>query len=213
MRRLLLLTSILFIFGLGTALGATVLSAASTHPNATRGRILAQTCVFCHGIKDYMVPYPTMHVPKVGGQHYQYLINALHEYAQGDRHFATMHAQAASLTPRQIRDIAAWFASVGPHPAPTNGSAKPPAFAATCATCHGARGVSSNTDPGHPPSLAGQYEDYLLQALKEYKNGKRKNPIMNAMAAPLSYAQMVRLAKYFSRQPSALQTLPHPGPH
>ena len=183
---------------------------SGTAPNAAHGRVLATTCVFCHGIKDYTVPYPTMHVPRVGGQHAQYIVSALKEYAAGKRHFPTMHAQAASLTPQQMRDIAAWFSSFKPSPMPSNGNAKPPAFAATCASCHGARGVSTN--PQYP-SLAGQYPDYLLQALKEYKSGKRKNAIMNGMASSLSLAQMKKLAQYFGHQPKAVRVLPHAGPH
>lgn len=184
--------------------------AANTAPNPAKGHILASTCVFCHGIDDYTVPYPTMHVPRVGGQNAEYIVSALKEYAAGDRHFATMHAQASSLTVQQMRDIAAWFSSVGPKPAPTDGNAKPPSFASTCASCHGARGVSVGPQF---PDLAGQHADYLLQALKEYKSGQRKNAIMNAMASSLSLAQMQQLAKYFSSQPAAVQTLPHPGPH
>ncbi len=200
---------------------ATILLALSTLPafaaspapaqataNAAEGRTLATTCTFCHGIKDYTVPYPTMHVPLVGGQHAAYIVAALKEYASGDRDFPTMHAQAASLTGPQIRDIAAWFASLGPSPAPTNGNAKPPSMATTCASCHGARGVSTN--PQYP-SLAGQKSDYLLRALQEYKSGKRKNSIMNGMASGLSLAQMKKLADYYSRQAPALKLLPLAG--
>lgn len=184
--------------------------AAGTAPNPAQGRIFARTCIFCHGIEDYSVAYPVYHVPKVGGQREDYIVTALHEYAEGKRHFATMHAQAASLTNQQIRDIAAYFASLGPKPAPTNGNAKPPAFAATCAACHGARGVS--TGP-HFPSLAGQHSDYLLEELKQYKSGQRQNPIMNSMASSLTLQQMKELADYFGSQPPAVLTLPHPGPH
>lgn len=200
---------------------ATILLALSTLPafaaspapaqataNAAEGKTLATTCTFCHGIKDYTVPYPTMHVPLVGGQHAAYIVAALKEYASGDRDFPTMHAQAASLTDRQIRDIAAWFAGLGPTPAPTNGNAKPPSMATTCASCHGARGVSTN--PQYP-SLAGQKSDYLLRALQEYKSGKRKNAIMNGMASGLSLAQMKKLADYYSQQAPALKLLPLAG--
>lgn len=180
----------------------------STAPSAAKGRVLATTCAFCHGIKDYTVPYPTMHVPMVGGQHAAYVVAALKEYASGDRDFPTMRAQAGSLTPEQMRDIAAWFASLQSSPPPDNGNAKPPAFASTCASCHGARGVSTN--PQYP-SLAGQQSDYLLRALQEYKSGKRKNAIMNGMASGLSLAQMKQLADYFGNQKPALKLLPIPG--
>ena len=67
----------------------------------------------------------------------------------------------------------------------------------TCAACHGANGVSASPDF---PNLAGQYEDYLVKALSHYKNGKRKNPIMQAQVANLSEKDMHDLAAYFSQQ-------------
>ena len=67
----------------------------------------------------------------------------------------------------------------------------------TCAGCHGADGVSSI--PSFP-KLAGQHHDYLYQALKDYKSGKRKNPIMAEQVGKLSDADMLDLAMYFSQQ-------------
>ena len=66
-----------------------------------------------------------------------------------------------------------------------------------CAACHGANGVSASPDF---PNLAGQYEDYLVKALTHYKNGKRKNPIMQAQVANLTPKDMADLAAYFSSQ-------------
>jgi len=57
----------------------------------------------------------------------------------------------------------------------------------TCAACHGADGNS--TVPSFP-RLAGQHRDYLLQALHEYKTGKRTNPIMGAQVQALSDTDM-----------------------
>jgi cytochrome c553 len=67
----------------------------------------------------------------------------------------------------------------------------------TCAGCHGADGVSSMSAF---PKLAGQNPDYLYHALRDYKSGKRKNPIMAGMAGNLSDADMADLAAYFSQQ-------------
>ncbi|MEJ2059273.1 MAG: cytochrome c [Acidihalobacter sp.] len=66
-----------------------------------------------------------------------------------------------------------------------------------CVACHGKGGHSTN--PAYPV-LAGQYEDYLLRALKEYKSGARKNPIMTSMVASLTDQDMENLAAYFSSQ-------------
>ena len=68
---------------------------------------------------------------------------------------------------------------------------------ATCAACHGADG---NSPIATNPILAGQHQDYLLQALKDYKSGARNNPIMIGMVAPLSDQDMEDLAAYFASQ-------------
>ena len=77
------------------------------------GKQQAETCLGCHGIEYYTNVYPTYSVPKLGGQNGQYIIDALKGYASGDRGHATMHAQASSLSDQDIRDIAAFFESLG----------------------------------------------------------------------------------------------------
>ena len=66
-----------------------------------------------------------------------------------------------------------------------------------CAACHGAEGVSPSPDF---PNLAGQYADYLETAMRHYKNGKRKNPIMQAQVTNLSQKDMLDLAAFFASQ-------------
>jgi len=78
------------------------------------------------------------------------------------------------------------------------------AKSATCAACHGADG---NSPTGAFPIIAGQYEDYLVRAMEDYSNGKRKNPIMTGLAAPLSAQDRADLAAYFASQPSSLYTV------
>ena len=77
--------------------------------------------------------------------------------------------------------------------------------AAVCAACHGADG---NGTADMYPRLAGQYPDYIYHALKQYKDGERKNAIMNGMAATLSDQDMRNLAAYFSQLPNGLITPP-----
>ena len=71
-----------------------------------------------------------------------------------------------------------------------------------CAACHGIDGATP-TAPDYP-KLAGQYPDYLMKALRDYKSGMRKNPVMAGMAAPLTEKDMENVAAYFSSQPSNL---------
>ena len=70
--------------------------------------------------------------------------------------------------------------------------------AARCETCHGARGISVTL---LVPNLAGQKEAYLVVALQEYRDGRRSNAMMRAIAATLSDADMSQIAAYFSRLP------------
>ena len=69
------------------------------------------------------------------------------------------------------------------------------AKAALCASCHGQNGISMLPQN---PNLAGQKELYLVNALKAYKAQTRKEPTMNAMAAPLSDTDIANLAAYYS---------------
>jgi len=74
-----------------------------------------------------------------------------------------------------------------------------------CAACHGKTGNSKN--PMYP-RLAGQYEDYLFQALKQYKSGKRQNAIMKGQVANLSTKDMADLAAYYASQKGLVNTTP-----
>jgi cytochrome c553 len=70
-----------------------------------------------------------------------------------------------------------------------------------CQACHGMDGNSQVADY---PRLGGQYPDYLMKALRDYKSGARKNPIMSGFAATLSDKDVENVAAYFAAQPPAL---------
>jgi len=74
-----------------------------------------------------------------------------------------------------------------------------------CAACHGIDGATPTT-PDYP-KLAGQYPDYLSKALRDYKSGARKNPIMGAMAQPLTAQDIDNMAAYYATQPGPLKSL------
>src|SRR5271154_1015400 len=71
-----------------------------------------------------------------------------------------------------------------------NGVAK----AIVCQACHGANGNSTNPDW---PSLAGIGADYIAEQLKNFKDGKRANPVMMPNAMSLSADDMADLGAYF----------------
>lgn len=73
------------------------------------------------------------------------------------------------------------------------------AKAQACAACHGADG---NSQTGNFPNLAGQSWRYIYVQLKDYKEGRRKDPVMTAMAATLSKQEMIDVANFFAAQPA-----------
>lgn len=76
--------------------------------------------------------------------------------------------------------------------------------ATTCFACHGEDGNA--VDPQYP-KLAGQYADYMAQALHEYKDGQRNNAIMKGFAAQLSDQDIQDITAYFSSLPTKLDDL------
>ena len=87
-----------------------------------------------------------------------------------------MAATAKGLTDADMQDLASYYATLKIKVATTAASGQDQAAgkarAAACVACHGANGVSRN--PAWP-SLAGQQKDYMVAALKAYKEGTRKN--------------------------------------
>ena len=76
-------------------------------------------------------------------------------------------------------------------PDPVKGAAA----AAACQACHvadGSRGVPTN------PILQGQHPEYIVKQLTEFKAGKRKNTVMNGMAAAVQDADMANIAAFYA---------------
>jgi len=174
--------------------------------NVEAGRTKANTCMGCHGIPGYTNAYPTYRVPKLGGQSEGLIVAALKAYKSGERPHATMRAQASNLTDQDMADIAAYLnhAAVHPEGKPGKGQNSDLDKAAACTACHGPNGAKPIA-PDYPV-LAGQYANYLEHALKEYKGGLRKNPIMAGQVAALTDADIKALAAYFAGQLSPLYT-------
>ena len=73
-------------------------------------------CEGCHGIPGYKTAYPEVyHVPKLGGQSAAYISNALHAYKAGQRKHPSMRGIAASLSDKDIADLAAYYSIPGSH--------------------------------------------------------------------------------------------------
>jgi cytochrome c553 len=174
---------------------------ASAAGNPEHGAVLADTCLGCHGIPGYRNAYPSYRVPKLGGQHQDYLVLALQGYKSAVRSHPTMQAQSASLSDADMRDLAAYFASQGDARqglGKTNGKiARGKEKTAVCAACHGETGVSPTPNW---PTLAGQHEDYLQQSIVQYQNGERNDPVMMGQVLSLSARDVEDIAAFYAAQ-------------
>jgi cytochrome c553 len=72
-----------------------------------------------------------------------------------------------------------------------------------CAACHNMDGISTIAEY---PKLAGQYPEYMAKALRDYKSGARKNPVMAGMAAGLTQKDIDDVSAYFASLPPVLAT-------
>jgi cytochrome c553 len=207
-------TGMVSVFAAGFVLaGVSAFAQGSTDAPAlkgdpVRGKAISYTCLGCHGVDGYRNAYPNYSVPKLAGQHPEYIVAALQEYKGDQRSHLTMHSQASDLSDQDMVDIAAYFSGtvLKPGPVPTN-APPAPAAVAVCAACHGATGIS--TVPNYP-IIAGQHADYLKREIAEYKDGGRKNPIMAGMAATIKDSDVDALADYFSKMQPSLGTLSRP---
>ncbi len=182
--------------------------AAPAAGNAERGATLAYTCLGCHGVANYKNSVPVYAVPRLRGQHAEYLGLALQAYQNGERSHATMHANSSTLNAQDIADVAAFLGGpvLQPSTAPVG---TPPAAAQVCVSCHGNDGVGIT--PQYP-TLSGQHESYLVRSLTDYKKGGRRNPIMAGFAGSLTEADIRALAAYYAAQKPALG-IPPRGRH
>ncbi|MFT5571566.1 MAG: cytochrome c553 [Cryomorphaceae bacterium] len=173
--------------------------------DALKGEQLSQICLGCHGAPGLRNPGPVYSIPMIGGQHADYIISSLKAYKSKERGHGTMRAQASNLSDQDMADIAEFFSSMEGNSRPSLVNKRQAALgqkaSATCAACHGATGDGDNSIY---PKLAGQYESYLAQALKDYRSGERKNPIMSGFSAGLTAKDIKALAAWFASQEGGL---------
>ena len=78
--------------------------------DAAAGSQKIEMCVGCHGIVGWRTAFPEVYkVPKIGGQHEAYIVKALQAYRAGERSHPSMKAIAATLSDKDIADLAAYY--------------------------------------------------------------------------------------------------------
>ena len=103
---------------------------------------------------------------------------------------------ASALPEQDKRDLSAYLAGaqIKPSFAPVPSSWARSKVMDDCSGCHGETGLG--VMEGYP-IIGGQYQDYLVHALRGYRNGERHDPTMIAMVRKLSDRQIVELSAYF----------------
>jgi cytochrome c553 len=78
--------------------------------DAAAGKKKNAMCQGCHGIPGWKTAFPEVYnVPKIAGQHPQYIVSALKAYKNGERPNETMKSIAVQLSDQDMADLAAFY--------------------------------------------------------------------------------------------------------
>ncbi|MBZ4193782.1 MAG: cytochrome c4 [Candidatus Contendobacter sp.] len=185
------------------ALGST--TAAIAAGDATAGKAKSALCMACHNPDGNSIN-PTY--PKLAGQGADYLLKQLQELKSGVRVNPIMLGMTAALTPQDMEDLSAYFASqqiargaADPALAPAGEAlfrgGNLTSGVSACTACHGVAGA------GNPvakfPALAGQHAQYIEIQLKAFRAMERANDagqMMRGVAAKLTDPEIKAVASY-----------------
>ena len=188
-----------------------VTAQAPAKPDPAKGQAIAsQTCAACHAADGNSQISAN---PKLAGQFYDYLQKQLVNFKAQDgkkaeRENAVMAGMAAPLSPADVKDVAAYYASQKLKPALAKdkdlaalgqkifrgGNAA--TGVAACAGCHGPAGAGM---PSQYPRIAGQFAEYVEAQLKAFRSGARANDpnaMMRGVVARMTDREIQAVAEY-----------------
>jgi cytochrome c553 len=167
---------------------------------AARKAKATEVCGACHGENGIS---RTENIPSLAGQLDQYIQWQLVYFRAGSRKNEQMQPVVEPLNNEDIRNLGAYFASLPPPKAPPDDNpalsekGKQAAVGRRCASCH----TDSFAGTKAVARIAGQREEYLAKALRDYKSGVRSGGGQAAMADvayPLSEEEITALAHYLA---------------
>jgi cytochrome c553 len=164
-------------------------------------RLAAKACAECHGDAGIS---PNATWPSLAGLSAPYLVRITTAYKTGDQQDAAMTPLAKKLSDQDIQDVSAYYASLscGSTKAGTGRGdvAAGQSLAKNCVRCHGETGIPTIRSW---PLIAGQSPGYLANALKAFRAGLRKDPMMATASGSLSDTDIVNLAAFYAAQQCA----------
>jgi cytochrome c553 len=177
--------------------GAHAADAKIVQGDAKKGEVASQACQACH-VADGSRGAPTY--PILQGQIPQYIVKQLTEFKEGKRQNAIMNGMAAALSPDQMRDIAAFYASKKAK----SGAAKDKDLVVlgekifrggvsetkvpACSGCHSPNGAGI---PAQYPRLAGQHSEYIVAQLNAFRAASFSTAAANTATPPRKNSQQM----------------------
>ncbi|MCX7627273.1 MAG: cytochrome c4 [Methylophilaceae bacterium] len=198
------------LLSMNAATAAEAAKAPAAKPEPTKSEapkdaatLVNTVCAACHNADGNSVITAN---PRLAGQHAAYLAKQLRDFQSGKRASPVMAPLAATLTPQDITQLAAYFAAQKPK----GGTAKENGpgslgeriyrggLAAkgvpACAACHGPNGAGI---PIQFPRLSGQHAEYTVNQLKAFRSGERANaPMMKVIASKMTDEEIVAVSDY-----------------
>ena len=181
------------------ALGLLFACLPAAQADLAAGKRKAQTCGTCHGADGNSA---AGQFPVLAGQTARYLYLQLKDFKEGRRSEPTMAPMMAKLSPRDMLDLAEYFAAQKPKPVAFRADAarvargKKKADEVLCTMCH-LGGLSGQNEI---PRVAGQHPEYVIKQLKAFKARTRTNDAgsMTSVAQTISAQDIEDLAHYIS---------------
>jgi cytochrome c553 len=178
-----------------------------------RGATLALNCTMCHGAQGMS----RSDAPNLAGQYPEVVIKQMHDYKTGKRVNALMQSLSQGLSDAEIRDLAAYYASLPKaRTAPTTYDESLPALVrvgaplrniAPCIACHG--GIDQKFGA---PWIEGMPKDYLVTQLLAFRSGERSNDAaaqMRAVARTMTDREIDEVATFYARKAAAVGVQGH----
>lgn len=157
------------------------------------GEPLASVCGGCHGSQGVSNDPAT---PKLASQDEKYLVEAIKAY-RTSRKRENMRLYITGLQEKDIENIAAFYATQPSRPA-EQGRTLVEDLTAKCNRCHGPGTTRADSQV---PRINGQDRDYLVMALRAYRDDRRESSTMHKMSLPYGDSIIESIAAYYAGQP------------
>jgi cytochrome c553 len=162
--------------------------------DSAAGGPLSAVCSGCHGLHGISADSLT---PNLAGQDYGYLVQAIKAY-RTTRKREKMRLYITGLSDKDIQNIAAYYA-VQKAGATERGQTMVQDLVEKCDRCHAA---PADNPAMVVPKIAGQDRDYLIMAIRAYRDDRRQSTVMHNMSLPYGNTVIESLASHYAGQPA-----------